>query len=360
MHWVRVAAGAGQSEPAGVQVRYDAVSPPNDDCTRAQVLLRDALVPASTVDAGGDELSPCGMGDTRDVWFQFTPEVTGTYEFRTCAAAGVAAPDTTLTVFDNCGGDVLACNDDAAGGPCAGGGGGATLSSIVMRLEAGQDYLVRAAVVGGGEGSFNVGVRAAPPANDTCATAQTVSTGLVIFDTIAATTDAATLSGCGLGLSGMENDVWFRYVPASAGTVVVSSCGSGFDTALAVIDGQSGCASPGVVVACDDDYDCDQSPVTPDTASRAVFEGVIGRPYYIRVGSLTGARGPGELRISTGAAPTCPCDWNQTGGRTVQDIFAFLSDWFAGSGDFNQSGASDLQDLFDFLACFLGASPGCA
>lgn len=355
---VRVAAAPGQTESAGFQVQLDAVGPPNDDCSRAQILLRDALVLASTVAASGDELSPCGAGDTHDVWFQFTPDITGSYEFRTCAAPDVAAPNTTLTVFDSCAGEVLACNDDAAsGGLCS---GGPALSAISMRLDAGQDYIIRAAIVGGGEGAFNVGVRAIQPANDTCATAQAVSTGLVIFDTIAATTDAATLSGCGLGFTEMENDVWFRFVPNTTSTVVVSSCGSGFDTALAVIDGQSGCSSPGNVVACDDDYDCDQTPATPDTASRAVFEGVTGRPYYIRIGSLVGARGPGELRISTGAAPVCPCDWNQVGGRTVQDIFDFLADWFAGAGDFNQTGTSDLQDLFDFLACFLGASPGCA
>lgn len=53
----------------------------------------------------------------------------------------------------------------------------------------------------------------------------------------------------------------------------------------------------------------------------------------------------------------CDCDWNQTGNLSIQDIFDFLGDWFAGNADFNNDQVTTLQDLFDFLTCFFA---GCA
>lgn len=356
-HHVRIAAAAGQTEPAGFQVLLEEVAPPNDDCSRARVLLRDASVLTSTVGATGEEISPCGAGDMADVWFEFTPLVTGAYEFRTCPPPGDPAPDTTLTLLDSCAGTVLACNDNApAGSACD---GIASLSTIAMRLEAGQNYLLRAAIVGDAPGAFSVGVRALAPVNDTCDTALPVTLGLVTFDNLAAGSDGSTFLGCGLGFNTLDNDVWFRFVAPAAGPVVISSCGSEFDTAIAVLDGATGCSSPATAIACDDNFDCDQLPATPDTGSRVVFEAAAGQAYFVRVGSRVGGRGPGELRISGSGDPTCPCDWNGASGLTVQDIFDFLRDWFLDFGDFNQSGTSDLQDLFEFLACFLGANPLC-
>ncbi len=50
-------------------------------------------------------------------------------------------------------------------------------------------------------------------------------------------------------------------------------------------------------------------------------------------------------------APCCRANFNQVGGLSVQDIFDFLSAYFAGSAqaDFNGGGLS-VQDIFDFLA----------
>lgn len=50
----------------------------------------------------------------------------------------------------------------------------------------------------------------------------------------------------------------------------------------------------------------------------------------------------------------CPGDFNCSGAATVQDIFDFLTAFFAGDphADFNGAGGITVQDLFDFLAAF--------
>jgi subtilisin-like proprotein convertase family protein len=64
-----------------------------------------------------------------------------------------------------------------------------------------------------------------------------------------------------------------------------------------------------------------------------------------------------QLRVY-GAPSACPCDWNGN-GLSVQDIFDFLNDWFAGLGDFNNDGTPAVQDIFDFLGCWFASQGGC-
>jgi hypothetical protein len=85
---------------------------------------------------------------------------------------------------------------------------------------------------------------------------------------------------------------------------------------------------------------------------------VAEQSYLVRVGSRVGERGAGELRI-TQLGIGCPCDWNGVGGLTMQDLFDFLTDWFAGNADYDSSGATDVGDLLEFVGCFLGEPPGC-
>jgi hypothetical protein len=50
----------------------------------------------------------------------------------------------------------------------------------------------------------------------------------------------------------------------------------------------------------------------------------------------------------------CPADFNADGAVTVQDIFDFLSAWFAGDprSNFNGQGGISVQDIFDYLAAW--------
>ena len=63
---------------------------------------------------------------------------------------------------------------------------------------------------------------------------------------------------------------------------------------------------------------------------------------------------------ATSAARTltvfCAADFNHDGAVNVQDIFDFLSAWFANlpAANFNGVGGINVQDIFDFLAAWFG------
>lgn len=54
----------------------------------------------------------------------------------------------------------------------------------------------------------------------------------------------------------------------------------------------------------------------------------------------------------------CLADWNSDGVVNVPDIFAFLSDWFAGDADASHDGATDVPDIFAFLSLWFAGCPG--
>ena len=55
----------------------------------------------------------------------------------------------------------------------------------------------------------------------------------------------------------------------------------------------------------------------------------------------------------------CPADFNGANGVTVQDIFDFLSAWFAGlpTADSNGANGVTVQDIFDFLSAWFAGCP---
>jgi hypothetical protein len=67
----------------------------------------------------------------------------------------------------------------------------------------------------------------------------------------------------------------------------------------------------------------------------------------------------GSADSATVTLDVCVADFNCSGAVTVQDIFDFLTAWFAHSttADVNESGSVTVQDIFDFLtAWFAGCS----
>lgn len=138
-------------------------------------------------------------------------------------------------------------------------------------------------------------IAAAQPANDTCATAQVISSGFTSFDTTGAATEGLLApASCGFGADAqIRHDIWFRYTASCTGLVTVDACGAQFDSRLAVYRGA--CPSvPGDVIACNDDA-CGQG-------SSVTFPGTAGTVFLIRLGGVGEEQGPGTLLVS------CPPD----------------------------------------------------
>lgn len=74
-------------------------------------------------------------------------------------------------------------------------------------------------------------------------------------------------------------------------------------------------------------------------------------------GCATGATPAYAFRVDP-AEPVCVCDTNG-GGLSLQDLFDFLTNYFAGSilADINGDGEVTVQDIFDYLACYFDGCP---
>ncbi len=140
------------------------------------------------------------------------------------------------------------------------------------------------------------------PDNDHCLQSQLVAPGVIPFCTINADTDGPAVpdsGGCNaFGLNQIDHDVWFTFLAPSHGTLHVSTCGSGWDTKIALygstIPGFNACPSSGIsastFLGCDDDSGC---ALTSDKTIT-----VVGDQYYkIRVGGFNGASGAGVLTV---------------------------------------------------------------
>ena len=81
----------------------------------------------------------------------------------------------------------------------------------------------------------------------------------------------------------------------------------------------------------------------------SAYSGVGQSPYGTVLLSIGG-----NATFTKALAGCCKADFNQDGRVTVQDIFSFLSAWFAKlpSADVDGSGADTVQDIFNFLSAW--------
>ncbi len=326
--------------------------PANDNCGDA-IAVGLGTVSGNTAAATTDGTASCTTSG-KDVWYSFTAPYAGDFKIDTCASSGF---DSVLSLFDTCGGTEIACNDDAT---CSFSG----LRSTIQRTFAdGETVLVRVAGFGSSpaSGAFSLNVTAVtppppPPANDECAGALPISNGdAQAYSTESATSSGLTLANCGLPIT-INNDIFFTYTADCTGTVSISTCGTNYDTVLAVFD-----ACGGTQIACDDDT-CDGiTPPGSALASQLSFSATAGSTYVIAVGSyLTSASGAGVISIScTPDTPTCEADFD---GDGFVDFFDF--DAYAGcfedpnncppgkDADFDNDGFVDFFDFDAYVAAF--------
>ncbi len=103
------------------------------------------------------------------------------------------------------------------------------------------------------------------------------------FDTRQATHD-------GLGIVMRSPNLWYVYTPSCTGIATVSLCGSGYDTMLAVYEGETCPPTGKELIVFNDDF-C-------QLQSQVMLEVAAGRPYLIEVGGYGTASGQGVLTIT--------------------------------------------------------------
>lgn len=137
---------------------------------------------------------------------------------------------------------------------------------------------------------------AAQPGNDQCAGAVPLTAGAVVsLNTAGATLTADPVPSCQTNFGA---GVWYTFTPASNGLVTISTCGSDFDTLLAVYTGACGTLVPLAGGCIDDD-----GPACQGAQASLSFAGTAATVYRILVGGYEG--GVGNLRITAtlGTAP---------------------------------------------------------
>lgn len=340
-------------------------APQNDNCANATWAADGVVYSGSTTLATNDGTTTCNSSGTnsRDVWFRYRPVTTGVVRIDTCGSTF----DTVLSIYGACGGTQLACNDDSSSaGPCY--LGPTTVTSFAaMVMNAGQTYTIRLGGFNTAAGTYNFrivgGGGVTPPGNDVCANRSSVSLGDTNFTTLASATDGPAHSSCG---GQIDNDVWFDFHATLNGRLRVRTCGSGFDTKLAVYDG-AGCNNLATrLMNCNNDSGACGGPATSEVDVVVVG----GQDYTIRVGGNAGASGNGVLRLVM--LPTCIADMDNgtgtgtpDGGVTIDDLLYYLGIFEDGSGaaDVDDGSGTGTRDggvtIDDLLFLLLRFEAGC-
>ncbi len=240
--------------------------------------------------------------------------------------------------------------------------------------------------------------------NDECAGAIRIFAAVpVIGSTITSTTSVALpLTTCGTSNGSDGSDVFFIFTPSVSTIFEVSLCGSDYDTSLSI---HTGCpATEANRLFCNDDAGLLCNTGSYSRASRLPTAFLnSGQTFYIRVAGFNGATGNFHLVVnSTGVCcrgatcatnlytpqacaaagtpeahsgfvnaatscnpnasaifPCCYADFNHNGVIESQDIFDFLTAWFASSPFAHVAGDGvarpTQQDIFDFLGLWFNS-----
>jgi len=326
--------------------------PSNDVCATSAAWIaagspQSGNTTAATNDSGGGTFCAASAA-SNDVWFKYRPLTTGNVTVDLCGSSY----DTALAVRSgSCTGTIISCNDDSNSLAC-----GALNSRLTVAMTAGTTYFIRVTGYQGAVGAYTLTVTGGggvlPPSNDDCANRVGVALGNSAFTTVGASTDGPTHVSCG-GL--VNNDVWFNYPCFATGDLTVSTCGTNFNTKVAVYN-NSGCTNFDTrLLACNDD-----APGCGTGGSSVTIPVIAGGNYTIRVGGNTAAAvGSGNLNLSLFVPPACawsagncPGDFDNDADFDSDDVSAFFTEWDAGGdcADADQDGDADSDDIAVFFA----------
>ena len=132
--------------------------------------------------------------------------------------------------------------------------------------------------------------------NDQCADAIALTNAVPHSMNTDGATSTEAPPTCG---SPFGKGVWYKFTPQASGQVIVSTCGSDFDTVLEVYTGGCGALMP-LAGACNDD----EGPACPGLQASTSFAATAGTTYWILVGGYNGESG--NLQILATLIPAMP------------------------------------------------------
>lgn len=347
-------AGTPIDRGEGILSIRQSVPPTNDECATAAAIAPGItaynLYDATTGDAQ-PLCTPSNLAMLNDIWYRYVP--TSNEALEVSLLPGGAGG--SLTVYRN------SCDD----GAIAQAGYFYDLSlgldavRIVLDAEANVPLLFQVSYLGFpsetipvlGEGEIYVGPPTTPVIpNDLCQDALPVSEGVVPINLVGSIKDCTPLSGPALdtAIAASDNDIYYRYQPANAGTVYVT-----------INDGIDYPYYDGLVVSIHEA--CNAVPLASSLAFGDApldflsFEANSGQEYIIRVASILrfGSQNiqSGNIVIGDAIACGCPADFNQDGGVDGGDVEAFFTDWADADpcADTNQDGGVDGGDVEAFF-----------
>lgn len=278
-------------------------TPPANDNFASRIAIPGATnsVSGATDNATKEPGEPNHAGNPggRSAWWSWTAPSNGLYTVHTAGSAF----DTLLAVYTGSAVNALtevASNDNA---------GGALQSHVTFSAQSGTSYQIAVDGSGGAFGRVQLSVGPAvltlPPANDSFASRLTLTgtnaTGTVV--TTAATKETGEPDHAG---NSGGRSVWWTWTAPAAGTLTLTTAGSGFNTLLAVYTGSAvGSLTP--VVSNNNDPG-------GGLTSRVVFSVASGQTYQVAVDGnndgLGAASGTVVINLAFGSAPAAPANDN--------------------------------------------------
>ncbi|WP_437610664.1 MXAN_6577-like cysteine-rich protein [Sorangium sp. So ce834] len=265
----------------------------------------DALPKTFTGDTEllGDAITPtCGHPGGPDVSYTFTAPADGKYVFDTFGSEF----NTILELQDGeCGGEVLACNDDSRGG---------SQSRAVVELEAGQTVVavVDGFEAAGGRYTLNIAAWEPPP----CPMMDLGSTYPQSVTGNTSGLDHVLESPCA---SSNSPEATYSFTAPVDGRYTFDTLGSSLDTVVHVHDGS--CTGPSL--GCNDNASSSSQSVVSTPLS-------AGQTAYVVVDGAYGASGAYKLNVSGIPAPPCPAnELEPVVPQTVNGTTAGLGDFVA-------------------------------
>ncbi|MDB6056722.1 MAG: hypothetical protein JWO95_566 [Verrucomicrobiales bacterium] len=172
-------------------------------------------------------------------------------------------------------------------------------------------------------GTVVVSSASGPPANDLCSGAVAMTAGTPYsVNTANATSTSDPTSSCGT----IGKGVWYTFSTSSSGAITISTCGSSFDTMLAIYTGSCGALTQ-VSGGCNDD----NGPGCVATTASLTFNATAGVTYRVLAGGKSGASG--NLNIVATLPPPTNDQCNGAIAMTAGTVYTMNTATATATGD---------------------------